>query len=153
MGDGRVEKTNGRLRWPRDLQQHKATATSELEGKGKKAELLEPQGQSHLADTGATTNLIGRSWRLRHSPCQRKFWWSEVPPSPLLQRQSRTTASPWLNPGQPGKCSPSLSLLTHTHLAGCRAEQGKDEKEILGQPFVCPYCCLQMVLGISIRNV
>ena len=31
LGDGRVEKINGRLRPPRDLQWQKVTATSELE--------------------------------------------------------------------------------------------------------------------------
>ena len=31
LGDGRVEKINGRLRLPRDLQRQKVTATSELE--------------------------------------------------------------------------------------------------------------------------
>lgn len=32
LGDGRLEKINGRLRPPRDLQWQKVTATSELEG-------------------------------------------------------------------------------------------------------------------------
>lgn len=33
-GDGRVEKTNRAVKWPRDLQQQKATATSRLRDKG-----------------------------------------------------------------------------------------------------------------------
>ena len=32
LDDGRIEKINGRLRLPRDLQQQKVTVTSELEG-------------------------------------------------------------------------------------------------------------------------
>lgn len=48
MGDGNVKKTNGRSRRPRDLQQQKATAASELEGQREKAALLEPRGRGHL---------------------------------------------------------------------------------------------------------
>lgn len=50
--DERGEKTHRTVRWLRDLQQQKATATSRSEGQRIKVMLLAPSGWGHLEDTG-----------------------------------------------------------------------------------------------------
>lgn len=58
-GDGRVEKINGRLRLPRDLQWQKVTATLSWKNKGE-GRVAGVQRLGFLTDTGTTSD---KSWQ------------------------------------------------------------------------------------------